>query len=117
VGADVDLELAGVDGGEEVLAEPRGEDAERCQREDEEEDQKDAGVMDGQGKQLQVTSAEALKTGLEALLEPDQRIAAAAGLVGGMGLEQVLGHGGNQGSREQIAGQHGEDHGLGHGHK
>jgi hypothetical protein len=32
-------------------------------------------------------------------------------------LEQVLGHGGHNGSREQIAGQHGEDDGFGERHE
>ena len=32
-------------------------------------------------------------------------------------LEQVLGHGGHDGAREQVAGEHGEDHGFGEGHE
>ena len=32
-------------------------------------------------------------------------------------VQQVFGHGGHHGAREQIAGEHGEDHGLGEGHE
>ena len=68
-GADVNLELAGVDGGEEVLAEQGGEKAHGGQREDEEEDEEDAGVIDAQGEQAQVADAEFLEAGSRSRVE------------------------------------------------
>ena len=98
-GAHVNLELAGVHGGEEVLPQRGRQKPHRTHGKDEEEDQKDRGVVHAQGKQPQVAVAQFLKAGLEGKLKPDKGIAAGA-LFGGLRvvvlLEQVLGHGGHQ---------------------
>ena len=64
--------------------------------------------------------AKALKTRFKAALETDEGIAAVEfpgrrGVV--VFLQQVLGHGGHQRPREQIAGEHGKDHGFSHGNE
>ncbi len=77
-GADVNLELAGVHGGEEILAEPGRKQANRANGEDQEENQEDRGVIHAEGEQAQVSAAEALKARLEGELKADERIAAGA---------------------------------------
>ena len=76
VGAHVDLELAGVDGGEEVLAEPGSEYASEREGKDQKEDEEDAGVIDAEGEQAQIAVAKFLEAGLEGQLKADERIAA-----------------------------------------
>ncbi len=75
-GADVNLELAGVDGGKEVLAQRRGEKPYRTQRKDDKENQEDCRVIDAEREQAQIAAAHFLKAGLKGKLEPDQGIAA-----------------------------------------
>ena len=100
-GAHVNLELAGVHRREEVLAEPRREQPDRTQCKRREQDQKDHGVVHAQGEQPKVAVAEVLKTGFEGQLKADERIVAGMLLRGFcvvVLLEQVHGHGGNQGA-------------------
>jgi len=119
-GADVDLEGAGVDGGEEVLAEKGSEAGDRDDADEQEDDDESSRVVNGEGEQADVAAAGFFEVVFEAALEGDEGIAAGLTLGGvfvAVFLEQVLGHGGNDGSGEQVAGEHGEDDGFSEGHE
>ena len=120
VSAHVNLELAGVYRGEEVLAQPWLQHDYRTDREQQEQDKENRRVVHAEGEQAQIAVAKALKARFKTALEADEGIAtvefpARLGVV--VLLEQVFGHGGHQRPREQIAGEHGEDHGFGHGNE
>ena len=61
-GADVNLELAGVHRGEEVLAQKRRK-SQRADGEEQEEDQKDRRVIHAQGQQAQIAAAKTVEAG------------------------------------------------------
>ena len=72
--------------------------------------------MDAELQNAVISAAKFLKVMLEAELKADEGI--AAGLLSVVSfivdlLQQVLGHGGHDGSREKIGREHGEDDGLG----
>ena len=77
-GADVNLELAGVHRGKEILAQKRRQQAHRAEGEEQEEDQKDRRVIHAERQQAQIAVAKALKTCFKALLKADERVSAAA---------------------------------------
>jgi len=111
-GADVNFELAGIDGGKEVLPERRKEEADRGQGEDGEENEENGGMVDADGEQADVAVTHFLKAVFEAELKPDEWVAADLFLCllrVVVLLQQVLGHGGHDSTREQVAGQHGEN--------
>ena len=116
----MNFELAGVDGGKEVLPEGRQEKADGSEGEDGEENEEDGSVVDANGKEPHVTIAHVLKPVLKAQLKTDEGIAAGLllcilGIV--VLLQQVLGHGGHDSAGEQIAGQHGEHDRFGERHE
>ena len=82
---------------------------------------KHAGVVDAEGEQAQVAVAQASQSWCSKASWNRMNGLRLARLRCDLGVvvlvEQVAGHGGHHGAREQIAGQHGEDHGLGQGHK
>ena len=109
------LELPGVYGGKEILAQPRVEQGKRADGENEEEDEEDGAVGDGQLQQAEIEGAQLFKSPLESELRANQRVAAPLFLLLGcriMLLKQVLGHGWDHGARKEIRSQHGKDHGF-----
>ena len=120
VSAHVNFELAAVDRGKEVLSQEGVEEHRRCHRQAEERDQEKLGVGDTQLEDPVITAAESLEQVLETPLKPHQDVAAGAPsfLGGGVRLpQQVLGHGGDNGSREDVGGQHREADRLGERHE
>ena len=117
-GPDVDLELPGIYGGEEVLPQPRRQQRHRADGKDDEDDEEGSGEVDTERQKPHVAIAEGGKDALESALKADKRI--PTGLLARyfciiVLVEQVLGHRRHKRSREQVTGEHGEDHGLRHG--
>ena len=120
VGAHVQLELATVDSGEEVLPEPRveGDDGTEPERDDAEEERH--AEAQAEAEHAVVPVAYFFEVVLEGDLEADERVAAGLGLIDAivlMAFEEVLGHGGDDGAREEVRGHHGEDDGFGERHE
>jgi hypothetical protein len=112
----VQLKLAGVHAGEEVLSEERIQEGRRSDGEDEEDQHEDAGMADAEIQHAPIAAADALEAVLESLLKRDEWITGAPWVIafGGVMLAQhVFRHGWDQGSREQVRRQHGEDDGFG----
>ena len=75
-GADVELELAAVAGGKEVLSQPRIEQRKGPDAKDEEQHDEDGGVLDAKLQDALIANPQLFKVVLEELLTPDQGVAA-----------------------------------------
>ena len=102
LGADVHQDVAGIDRGEEVAPE-EGHQREGGGDHAKEADHEHRTVRQREPEEIMVAAANALEASLEAALEPDQGIARLrrAVLVMDMCLQQIVGHGRHQGTRQQ----------------
>ncbi len=120
VRANVNLELAGVNGGKEILAQEGIENGSGGNGEDDEQDEKDRGMSETELQNAMVTAAELLEVVLETKLEADQGIAAGLFSVVSfvvMFLQKVFRHSRNDGARQEVGGEHGEADGFGERHE
>src|SRR5579863_8722560 len=85
VSPQMNFELAGIDGGEKVLAEPGNEDPQGGQRNRQEQNEEDLRMVDTESQQAHVSAAKLLKARLERELKHDERIAAGV-FAGGAGV-------------------------------
>ena len=114
--AQMQLQLPGVDAREEILSEAgQRADRKREQRGRGHREQEDAGeqhaAVDGHGEEIAVAMAHALEAVLETLLEARQaRFLLLVVLV--LLLQPVLGERRDEGSRQDVGGQHGEHDGF-----
>ncbi len=76
VGAHMQLELAGVHRGKEILPQPRIQQGKRADGKNEEQDEKDRAVRDGELQQAEIEDTKLLKPALKSQLGANQRIAA-----------------------------------------
>ena len=74
-------------------------------------------MFEAKAQRAAVTFAHTFEAMHEAALRSGEDIVSGGILLAVLALEKVHGHGRHQGSREQIRGQHGENHGLGQGHE
>src|SRR5277367_4415597 len=119
-GAHVNLELATIDGREEVLAEEGIEHCSGDDGEDGKQNKKDNGVGQTGLKNAVIAAAEFLEVMLEAKLKADQRIVARHSSVVGFVVEflqKVFGHGRHDGTRQYVGGEHGKADGLAERHE
>ncbi len=120
VGSHMKLELAAIDRGEEVLSQPWIEESDGTNPESDDRNQEDSTIFHAEAQDAVVPVAQFFEVVFEGDLEADERVAACLRLVHAIvfvPLQQVLCHGGDDGSREEVGGQHREDDCLGQGHE
>ena len=105
------FECAAVYAGEEILAQPRSQNRQGAEASRKERNQESPPVVETNFQQAAIASTKCFEGLLKTLLKPHQRIAARriSRLVF-LSPQQVLGHGRNDGPRQKIRGQHGENH-------
>ena len=112
------LERAAVNAGKEIPSKPGNDNHQRPQTTREECDQESTPVMETNFQHAAIAATKSVKGRLKPLLEPHQRIAAGS-IVPSCFLspQQILRHCRNNGPRQEIRRQHGEDHRLGEWHE
>src|SRR3984957_9137339 len=103
----MEYELAAVDAGEEIAAEPWKERRHADAREKKNGDENGPSAYECP-QQLEVSVANPLESTVECLLHSYQRVARRCSIVIGH-LQQIHRHGRHERSRQNIRGQHGED--------
>src|ERR1700676_1921502 len=115
--AQMKLERAAVNAGEEVPAYPRNQKRERAKAAREESNQKSRPMLEANFQQAAIAAMEFLEGLFEALLKPYERIAAWRSRFVFLSPQQVLGHGRNDRPGKQVRSQHCEDHCFGERHE
>ena len=116
----MELELAGIHRGKEILPQPGVDEGEGTDGKDKKQDEKDGAVRDGELQQAEIKTAQLLEPALESHLGANQRIPAllsALHLCRIVLLKEVLGHGRDHGAGKKVRGQHGKDHRFGKRYK
>jgi hypothetical protein len=108
------FEAAGINAGEEVLTEPWNYDRQRSQTRSEEGQEKNPAMLEAVLQQVAITFTHAFECGFESTLYSNKHIAVRCrSFVRSVVPKKVLGHSRNDGSRQEIRRQHGENNRLG----
>ena len=117
-GAHVQADQAGVHAREEIAAQNQDDAAPRARQNRRNRDHEGPGVIEARAQRADGSrSRMRSKPCAKPRCDREKDIVAGGMFLAVVALEKVHGHGRHQGSRKQIRGQHGEDHGFGQGHE